>query len=114
MKEQVRKVATVSKHKIYKNKYSYLNGCCIQSIWEDGSTSRIGYIYVYRYCCSGILLYHETKTKNEGKNSSVLSQQKSGESSNSDAMGKDDDVVKSIEGFLNDLEKDTRQDTKAN
>ncbi|AJU08609.1 BAH_G0048560.mRNA.1.CDS.1 [Saccharomyces cerevisiae] len=54
------------------------------------------------------------KTKTEGKNSSALSQQKSGESSNSDAMGKDDDVVKNIEGFLNDLEKDTRQDTKAN
>ncbi|QHS76138.1 Mco10p SPAR_O01660 [Saccharomyces paradoxus] len=54
------------------------------------------------------------KTKNEYKSSSPLDQPKNGENSNSNAEGKDDDVIKSIEGFLNDLEKDTKLDTKAN
>ncbi|EJS41739.1 YOR020W-A [Saccharomyces arboricola H-6] len=50
------------------------------------------------------------KSKDETKNISPLNAQRS----TANASEKDDDVMKSIEGFLNDLEKDAKQDTKAN
>ncbi|CAI4063896.1 hypothetical protein N7582_002528 [Saccharomyces uvarum] len=54
------------------------------------------------------------KSKDETKKSSNLNQQNDEKNSTADANGKDDDVMKSIEGFLNDLEKDTKQDKKTN
>lgn len=54
------------------------------------------------------------KSKDETKKASNLNQQNDEKNSTADANGKDDDVMKSIEGFLNDLEKDTKQDKKTN
>ncbi|CAI4064537.1 hypothetical protein SUVZ_08G0670 [Saccharomyces uvarum] len=54
------------------------------------------------------------KSKVETNKAPHLNQQNDGKNSTADADGKDDDVMKSIEGFLNDLEKDTKQDKKAN
>ncbi|CAI4051255.1 hypothetical protein SKDZ_15G1730 [Saccharomyces kudriavzevii ZP591] len=53
------------------------------------------------------------KSRDETENTSPLNQTSDGKSSTANADGKDDDVMKSIEGFLNDLEKDAKQDTKA-
>ncbi|CAI4036338.1 hypothetical protein SMKI_15G1780 [Saccharomyces mikatae IFO 1815] len=51
------------------------------------------------------------KSSNEAKDISHLNEKKDDKTAN--INGKDDDVMKSIEGFLNDLEKDAKQDTKA-
>ena len=54
------------------------------------------------------------KSKDETKEVPHLNQQNGEKPSTANADGKDDDVMKSIEGFLNDLEKDTKQDKKVN